>query len=118
MHIYTEGKDARLAGVQHLDYWKRLKKLSIMSLQRRRERYILLHMWNYIRNDAVSNDLKIQFVPRPRTGFKAVVPPPRIGASTYHQSLYDNCFAVSGPRPWNCLPASINKIEEFDSFKR
>ena len=108
---------ARIAGVQHLDYWERLKKLSIMSLQRRRERYILLHMWKIL-NDTVSNDLKIQFVSRPRTGFKAVVPPLRSGASTYHQSLYDNSFAVSGPRLWNCLPASINKIEEFDSFKR
>ena len=108
---------ARIAGVQHLDYWKRLEKLSIMSLQRRRERYILLHMWKIL-NGAVSNDLRIQFISRPRTGFKAVVPPLRGGASTYHQSLYDNSFAVSGPRLWNCLPASINQINEFHSFKR
>ncbi|KAL5271519.1 hypothetical protein ACHWQZ_G001959 [Mnemiopsis leidyi] len=108
---------ARIEGVQHLNYWERLKKLSIMSLQRRRERYILLHMWKIL-NKAVSNDLKIQFVLRPRTGYKAVVPPLRGGATTYHQSLYDNSFAVSGPRLWNCLPVSLNKIKEFDSFKR
>ena len=108
---------ARIAGVQNLDYWKRLEKLSIMSLQRRRERYILLHMWKIL-NGAVSNDLRIQFISRSRTGFKAVVPPLRGGASTYHQSLYDNSFAVSGPRLWNCLPASINQIKEFHSFKR
>ena len=65
----------------HLDYWKRLEKLSIMSLQRRRERYILLHMWKIL-NGAVSNDLRIQFISRSRTGFKAVVPPLRGGAST------------------------------------
>ena len=108
---------ARIAGVQHLDYWKRLKKLSIMSLQRRRERYILLHMWKIL-HGSVSNDLGIQFVSRPRTGFKAVVPPLRGGVPAYHQSLYDNSFAVNGPRLWNCLPAYINKMGEFESFKR
>ena len=39
---------ARIAGAQHLNYWERLCKLSIMSLQRRRERYILLHMWKIL----------------------------------------------------------------------
>ena len=88
-----------------------------MSLQPRRERYILLHnMWKIL-NGAVSNNLRIQFVSRSRTGFKAVVPPLRSGASTYHQSLYDNFFAVSGPRLWNCISASINQIKEFHSFK-
>ena len=77
---------ARIAGVKHLDYWERLKELSIMSLQRRRERYILLHMWKIL-NGAVSNDLKIRFVSRPRTGFKAAVPPLRSGATNRHQSL-------------------------------
>ena len=108
---------ARIAGVQHLDYWEGLKKLSIMSLQRRRERYILLHMWKIL-NGSISNDLGIQFVSRPRTGFKAVVPPLRVGVPAYHQSLYDNSFAVSGPRLWNCLPAYINTMGGFDSFKR
>ena len=108
---------ARIAGVQHLDYWERLKKLAIMSLQRRRERYILLHMWKIL-NGSISNDLGVQFVSRPRTGFKAVVPPLRSGAPAYHQSLYDNSFAVNGPRLWNCLPPNVNKMGEFVSFKR
>ena len=106
---------ARIAGVKHLDYWGRLKELSIMSLQRSRERYILLHIWK-IRNGTVSNDLKIRFVSRPRTGFKATVPPLRSGATNRHQSLYDSSFAVSGPRLWNCLPSYITTMNEFVSF--
>jgi len=31
-------------GVQHLDYWDRLKALNLMSLQRRRERYIIIQI--------------------------------------------------------------------------
>ncbi|XP_068223847.1 uncharacterized protein [Palaemon carinicauda] len=108
---------ARIAGSQHLNYWERLKKLSIMSLQRRRERYILLHMWKIL-HGSVSNDLKIKFVSRHRTGFKAVVPPLRGGVAAYNQSLYDKSFAVIGPRLWNCLPVHINKIGEFEPFKR
>ena len=36
---------SRIGGCYELDYWERLQKLSLMSLQRRRERYIILHMW-------------------------------------------------------------------------
>ena len=35
---------SRIWGLQHLDYWQRLKALKLMSLQRRRERYMLIHM--------------------------------------------------------------------------
>jgi hypothetical protein len=35
---------SRIAECQQLDYCERLQKLSLMSLQRRRERYIVLHM--------------------------------------------------------------------------
>ena len=34
-----------ISGCQGLSYWDRLKKLGLMSLQRRRERYVILHMW-------------------------------------------------------------------------
>ena len=47
---------SRIAGTQHLDYWGRLKKLSLMSLQRRRERYLLLHMWKILHGMGRSED--------------------------------------------------------------
>ena len=107
---------SRIAGCHELDYWERLQKLSLMSLQRRRERYIILHMWKILHHD-VSNDLRIEFVDRPRTGIKAKVPCVKSGSSIGYQSLYDNSFAVLGPRLWNCLPAHINKIAKFEPFK-
>ena len=33
-----------ISGCQGLSYWDRLKKLGLMSLQRRRERYVILHL--------------------------------------------------------------------------
>ena len=108
---------SRIAGCQGLDYWARLQKLSLMSLQRRRERYILLHMWKIL-HGTVSNDLKIAFVKRPRTGVKAVIPPMRKNAMAHYRTLFDNSFAVMGPRLWNCLPVQINMTEAFEPFKR
>jgi len=51
---------AKISGVQHLNYWERLKALKVMSLQRRRERYIILQMWKIL-HDLIPNDLNITF---------------------------------------------------------
>ena len=107
---------SRIAGCQNLDYWERLQKLSLMSLQRRRERYILLHMWKILHGE-VSNDIRIEFVNKPRTGIKAKVPSIRSTSAAGNQSLYDSSFAVMGPRLWNCLPIDISTIAVFGQFK-
>ncbi len=35
----------RISSCRDLNYWERLKKLSLLSLQRRRERYIIIYTW-------------------------------------------------------------------------
>ena len=107
---------SRISGCQDLDYWQRLKKLSLMSLQRRRERYIILHMWKLLHGHT-SNDLQIQFHAKPRKGILAIVPSLNRVSSLRHQSLYDNSFAVMGPRLWNSIPYNLNTIEKFVPFK-
>ena len=39
---------AKIADVRHLSYWDRLKTLNLMSLQRRRERYAIIHIYKII----------------------------------------------------------------------
>ena len=56
---------ARISGMRDLHYWDRLVYLSLMSLQRRRERFIILHMWKIL-HGKTSNDLNVLFVLRPR----------------------------------------------------
>ena len=87
-----------------------------MSLQRRRERYIILHMWKVF-NGVTSNDLNIQFVSRPRFGNLATIPPANRSASIAHQSLYDCSFAVMGPKLWNAMPYHLNVISNLEHFK-
>ena len=64
---------ARISGMCDIHYWDRLQRLSLMSLQRRRERFIILHMWKIL-NMHTSNDINVQFVSRPRLGNLAIVP--------------------------------------------
>ena len=106
----------RIAGMGDLGYWDRLKALSLMSLQRRRERYILIHMWK-IRCGATSNDLLIEFVENDRLGPQATIPALFKGSSTAHQSLRDGSFKVAGPKLWNCIPKRIRILGTLDTFK-
>ena len=45
----------RVSGFQHLSYYDRLKGLQLQSLQRRRERYIIIYLWK-IRHNLSPND--------------------------------------------------------------
>ena len=107
---------ARISGMRDLHYWDRLVHLSLMSLQRRRERFIILHMWKIL-NGKTSNDLNIQFVSRPRLGNHAVIPSKRRVSSAANQTLYDNSFAVQGPKLWNAIPYHLNVIQDLQHFK-
>ena len=36
---------SKIEGLQHLNYWGRLKELRLYSFQRRRERYLVIYVW-------------------------------------------------------------------------
>lgn len=61
---------SKITGYSDFDYWTRLKMLRIYSLQRRRERYLLMHMFKIL-NDFTPNDLNINFVYSDRRGILA-----------------------------------------------
>ena len=77
----------RIWGIQDLDYWQRLKSLKLMSLQRRRERYVIVHMWKIL-HCICPNDLQIEFRPPSRLGQKAKVPQSKAhGSGTVFQKV-------------------------------
>ena len=108
---------SKIHGLQHLHYWERLKTLTIMSLQRRRERYVIMHMWKIL-HGLTSNDLQVQFTVSPRLGNLAKVPSFRKKISAAHQTLYETLLSLMGPKLWNCLPTKIRAISKHDSCKR
>ena len=84
----------RISGCQNLDYWERLQKLDLLSLQRRRERYILIHSWK-MKNGLAPNDINMQFKESSRHGIKAIVP----------------AFNKKTQCSWNLLPKEVNTIQ-------
>ena len=104
---------SKISGLQHLSYWERLERLNMMSLQRRRERYLIIHMWK-VRMAQVPNDLNIKFHYNDRLGLKAIVPK---APQSHVGSVYQNSFAVKGPRLWNMLPKDLTLADNLDSFK-
>ena len=100
---------SKISGLQHLSYWERLERLNMMSLQRRRERYLIIHMWK-VRMAQVPNDLNIKFHYNDRLGLRAIVPK---APQSHVGSVYQNSFAVKGPRLWKvgtCYPKTVHLL--------
>ena len=106
---------SKIALVNHLDYWERLKALNLMSLQRRRERYLLLYMYK-IYLGLVPNDLDISWCYSGRRGLVAIIPPMPSSVQKINTS-YDNFFKVLGPKLWNGIPAAIRSEQSLAKFK-
>ena len=111
-------RTSRIGGLQHLNYWERLVQLKLMSLQRRRERYIIV-MTRKILHNVVPNCCDIKFKVTPRHGDVAVILIHSLSKSSSlrSQSLYDRTFAVQGPKLWNKVPQTVKADSSFDIFK-
>ena len=106
----------KISSCSNLNYWERLKKLKLMSLQRRRERYIIIHTWK-IANGAAPNDINMAFRKNQRLGLKATIPKLFPRAQNSVASHYHNSFGIKAARLWNLLPKSANETTTLESFK-
>ena len=87
-----------------------------MSLQRRRERFKIIHAWKILNNEA-PNDIDMKFHEHIRLGTRARIPQFNTRAQRSVSTHYDNSFGVKGARLWNLLPKSVNKQDTLESFK-
>ena len=85
---------SKILSMNHLNYWDRLNELNLMSLQRRRERYIIIYMYKVLQ-DKVPNHIGITFYENARLRIKAKIPPlPKFKSKL---SVYDVSFSVWEP---------------------
>ena len=107
---------SRIAGMQNYNYWERLVKLKIMSLQRRREMKIIIHLWK-IHNKIYPNNININFKSNARTlSTQAIVKPlPRIRGRIL--TLYDASFTINAARLLNTLPAELTNMTSINLFR-
>ena len=107
---------SKINSVKDLNYWDRLKALKIMSLQRRREKLIILFVFK-IKNNMVPNDIGLKFVcNNRRSHMQAVVKsmPKNRGKLL---TLYENSFVVKAAKLWNKLPHQISTITSHSVFR-
>ena len=107
---------AKINEVKHLSYWDRLKSLKMMSLQRRRERYVIIHVFKIL-HDLAPNDIGLQFHQTTRRGVCCKVPPLVKNSKHKYQRKYDESFHVFGAKLFNLIPKQIKKKKSLDSFK-
>ena len=105
-----------ISGCQGMSYWDRLKHLGLFSLQRRRERYMIFHVWKTI-NGLVPNDIGLEFYENARLGTRCRIPPMKKTATQLAKSIYDNSFAVVAPKLWNIIPSTVISAPTLDCFK-
>ena len=106
---------SRIQSLKGFSYWERLRKLKLMSVQRRRERYIIIHMWK-IYTGTAPNDIKIQFHYNDRTGPQCIVPNLNARSSRINTLRY-NFFTSMGPRLFNSLPKAVKECKSFTLLK-
>ena len=107
----------RIHGFQDIDYWERLTALKLLSLQRRRERYLIIHVWKIL-NEHAPNDLNMEFShDNKRLGIRVKIPAFNKSAPMSAQTLFDSSFAVHAGKLWNTLPESCSTVKQLDSFK-
>ena len=93
----------KITEVQHLNYWERLHKLKLYSLQRCREHYIITYIWKITQHMVPNIDWtmrhKIKTRKHARHGTQCVIlyPTNRNGA----QSLLENAITVLGSHLYN-----------------
>ena len=106
---------SKIQGMENFNYWERLKHLDILSLQRRRERYQIVHIWK-ISKGLIPNDLKLEFYETSRYGIKCKRPKYN-QRQRYISSLKFNSFTSNGPALFNIVPVQVKKSQTLNTFK-
>ena len=107
---------AKLDGMDGLNYHDRLKKLNLYSLQRRRERFVIITIWK-IANNLHPNQLDLQFYNTPRFGLKCRRKTLKTSTRAHINTLYHNSFPSVGPALFNTLPMALKSKSTLISFK-
>ena len=99
----------RIAGMSGKTYPERLIELKMLSIQRRRERFIIIYMFKIL-NNLVHNP-GITFKSNERTGTHAIIPTMKTTEPNYKRKLRFNSFGYLGPKLFEILPKSLRSFE-------
>ena len=114
----------KINGMHGKSYWEQLSALSLYSLERRRERYIILYVWRILEqltpnfNNPEIGGIKVKW--NERRGRTCDVPSVSRRASAAIQRIRYSSFAVIGPKLFNSLPKELRNTSGclLDVFKQ
>ncbi|KAG1653494.1 hypothetical protein GQR58_025530 [Nymphon striatum] len=107
----------KITGLGHLNYWEQLKDFRLNSLQRRRERYLIIYTWCMLERQ-VPNIGMVQDISK--RGRRCLVPPINQRAEKWTQKLIESSLKVRGPMLFNIVPKQIRNMSgcKTDVLKR
>lgn len=97
-------------GQNRPNYWERLSRLNMYSLERRRERYAVLYIWKILQG--ISPNPGIQQQVNPRTGTHLRLPAIAMTSPCWVKTLRRNSFVYKGSRVFNSLPKHLREIDQ------
>ena len=106
---------AKIQGLCDLSYWDCLRRLSLYSLQRRRERYTIILVWK-IEHNILPNNVNLIFRETSRHGTTCIRP---LGNSKHSSinTLRFNSFASRASALYNVVPPNIKSLTTLTTFK-
>ena len=108
---------SRVAGMDGLDYWERLKCLAMYSQERRRERYQIIFIWKL--SQGLVTGYHLPFQQNERRGMLVAVPPMATQSAASVKKARESSLQVKGARLFNLVPKDIRdmKAVTVDTFK-
>ena len=112
----------KIDDMRHFDYWTQLKKLHLYSLERRRERYIIIYIWRILEHqvpDLTSGEI-YSINEGGRLGRKSSFPSISNNAPPEIKKIRYASLSSRGPQLFNILPAELRNLNNcsVEIFKR
>ena len=102
--------------VHHLNYWEKLKELKLYSLERRRERYIIMYVWKAIHNIIPNPGFTIIY--NDRTGITLKLPKLNQTTPSWLRKAKNNSITHKGSQLFNILPTSLRQLLNYDDHPK
>lgn len=107
----------KINSMSNKNYWQQLQALKLYSVERRRERYIVIYIWKVL--EGIVPNFGITPVSSRRHGRTCLVPHIKTSAPVKVQNLRFASLAVNGPRLFNSMPQNVRNMSccTIDTFK-
>ena len=115
----------KIRGISQTSYWEQLKELNLYSLERRRDRYRIIYVWNILEHhvpnfthyDNGTENGGIKSYYHIRHGRKCSI---RLVERGPYRSIINGSLSIQGARLFNSLPRYIRNLSgcSKEHFKR